>query len=297
VAHVVEPLMQDLDGSFEWTGSQPSNGMTRARFPDDDPRCVVFDWANASRGYELELPSGAEDLTDDAVLSFRAAQGTRHPETDALDAPLSFTVRLRDGGGNTSRIDFGTWGRIPRPYERTGAGPGAGWQNEFATVRIRIADFLANGSALDLTDVRDIRLEFGPGSGAPRGRLALDDVELVRPFVPPPFVLSVEAQGGSAVLTWPARVGALRYDVYRGTIPLAGVLVYDHVCFSAADAEGDGHRVAIDGDPVPPSAAGYYYLVAATLENGESSLGRSSVDLDPGTAGDQLERPNAAPCP
>jgi hypothetical protein len=64
-----------------------------------------------------------------------------------------------------------------------------------------------------------------------------------------------------------------------------------------AAAAGDGQRVAIDGDPVPPSAAGYYYLVAATLENGESSLGRSSVDLDPGTAGDQLERANAAPCP
>src|SRR6185295_14912924 len=44
LSNLAEPLLQDIDGSFVWTGTQPSNGMTRARFADDDPRSAVFDW-------------------------------------------------------------------------------------------------------------------------------------------------------------------------------------------------------------------------------------------------------------
>ncbi len=184
VEHLEEIAMRDLDGSLAWTPDQPANGMTRARF-DDDPRAVVFDWSNEPRYYELALPDGERDLTDDTHLSFRVCQGTRHPETVALDGPLSFVVALVDGAGRVSSIDFAPYGRATALYPRPGLGPGAGWQNEFTTVRIPLTDFLADGAELDLRDVAAVRFEFGPGRGAPRGRIGLDDVEILRRSIPP----------------------------------------------------------------------------------------------------------------
>jgi hypothetical protein len=304
VANVAEVLMGDLDSSFDWTGAQPSNGLTRARFPSDDPRCVVFDWNGAASFYELEVVPAERDFADDEYLSFRAAQGTRHPETDALDAPLSFSVTLRDGGGATSTIDFDVLGRLTRPYERTGFGSGVGWANEFQTVRIRLEDFGRNGSDLDLGDVVAVRFDFGPGFGSPRGRIGLDDVEVVRREEEEPLRFERLA-GGELAITWPAVPGALHYNVYRGTIPADGLrargtgfAVYDHVCHESADATGDGARRSHDdASPPPPGVAGFYYLISAVGASGEATLGHASVDLDPSTPGDQLRRPNAAPCP
>lgn len=198
VANLSEILMQDLDGSLAWSGGQPANGMSRARF-DDAPHAVVFDW-NGEAFYELDLLPTERDLTDDVALSFRLCQGTRHPETVALDAPLSFVVTLIDGAGERSSIDFARYGRVTRPYPRTGQGAGAGWQNEFTTVRIRLTDFIADGAALDLTDIATLRFEFGPGHGSPRGRIGLDDVEILRAERPPlrPVVRPLGAVSGTS---------------------------------------------------------------------------------------------------
>ncbi|UCF68105.1 MAG: hypothetical protein JSV80_02050, partial [Acidobacteriota bacterium] len=57
---------------------------------------------------------------------------------------------------------------------------GAGWQNEFETIRIRLTDFLRNGTSLDLTDIRAVRFDFGASHGSAEGRVALDDIELVK---------------------------------------------------------------------------------------------------------------------
>lgn len=179
VLNLQEVLMRDHDGSFAWTGLQPSNGMTRSHFAGDSSRCAVFDWsAGAPRFYELEVVPTMRDCTGREFLSFRACQGTRHPQTVALDAPLSFTVTLRDGSGVSSSIDFGVGGRIPRPYQRTGSGSGAGWANEFSTVRLRLADFLTNGSGVDLSNVAAVRFDFGPEFGSARGRVGVDDIAM-----------------------------------------------------------------------------------------------------------------------
>lgn len=53
-----------------------------------------------------------------------------------------------------------------------------GWQAEFETVRIRMTDFLNNGSDVDLGDLEEIRFEFGSNHGSARGRIAIDDVEV-----------------------------------------------------------------------------------------------------------------------
>ena len=178
--HAEEIAMVDHDWSFAWTGGQPSNGMTRTLDPDDDARCLVFDWAPGDdRFVEFALIATERDLTDDRYLAFRAAQGTRHPHTDALDGPLSFSIALRDAHGQTSAIDFGRYATIPRPYRRPGSGAGAGWANEFATVQIPIADFAALG-AIDLGNIEAIRLSLGAPHGSPQGRVAFDDLILVR---------------------------------------------------------------------------------------------------------------------
>jgi len=121
VQNLDEVLMRDQDGSFAWTGSQPSNGMTMYRYSDEDPHCVVFDWSTGSQlHYELEVILAERDFSDHTFLSFRACQGTQHPRTDALDSPLSFSVTLRDTSGTSSSIDFGNYGRITRTYLRSG---------------------------------------------------------------------------------------------------------------------------------------------------------------------------------
>jgi hypothetical protein len=114
------------------------------------------------------------------------------------------------------------------------------------------------------------------------------------------------AFGASDTFTWDIAPGATAYNVYRGTIPTVGGMAsrglgpgaYDHACFEARDAQGNGPTLSEDTEL--PSAYGvraFYYLVTSLAASGEGSLGQSSQDHDPPTTGDQLERPNGTPCP
>ena len=119
------------------------------------------------------------DFSDDAYLSFRACQGTRHPNTVAVLSDLTFNVTLRDGAGQTRSINIGAYGGgVEEPFARDGFGAGTGWQNEFETIRIRLTDFRTNGSGLHLRDVVAVRFEFGPSHGSAEGRISLDDIEV-----------------------------------------------------------------------------------------------------------------------
>ena len=68
---------------------------------------------------------------------------------------------------------------IPRPYARVGSGKGRGWANEFVTVRVALGDFTV-GSPIDLTRIKQVRLDFGEAHGSPEGAVGLDNVEFVR---------------------------------------------------------------------------------------------------------------------
>jgi hypothetical protein len=180
VVDLVEDLQRDTDSAYTWTGTEPMNGMSRARI-EDATRGAVFEYGDEDRFLEFDIIPGQQDLSDDAFLSFRTAQGTRHPETTEELEDLTFTVTLFDGTGNRSSIDIGVYGGgIEEPYQRTGYGSGAGWQNEYETIRIRLTDFLRNGTALDLGDIRTVRFEFGDAFGSSGGRLGIDDIELVK---------------------------------------------------------------------------------------------------------------------
>lgn len=181
VLNIGEGLLNDPNGSFAWVGGETMNGMERARVTDTT-RGVVFDYPpGGARFMEWAIPAAGQDTSAYEFFSFRACQGTRHPETIAELGDLTFTVTLRDGAGNTSSINFGAYGGgIEELFQRTGFGAGTGWQNEFETIRIRLADFKTNATALNLNNIVAVRFNFGTGFGNSRGRLGLDDLEFVR---------------------------------------------------------------------------------------------------------------------
>jgi len=176
VDNLVKGQLHDSDGSFTWAPSDPMNGMTVGS-ASDITRGIVFEW-NTDRTLSFEIVPERRDVSAYQYFSFRAAQGTRHPLTMLELAGRTFTVSLRDGNGLSSSINVGAYGGgIRSPYQRTGCGIGAGWGNEFETLRTRLSDFLNNGSGLDLTNLVAIDFQFGPSYGSSAGRLGLDDVE------------------------------------------------------------------------------------------------------------------------
>jgi hypothetical protein len=87
----------------------------------------------------------------------------------------------------------------------------------------------------------------------------------------------------ASTLTWDPVPEAADYDVYRGTIPASGGIVYDHTCFDS-DVVGTSTSDA----SVPAAGSGWYYLMS-----GSNVCGAGSVGFD--SAG--VERPLAAACP
>lgn len=78
--HGTEVLMRDNDGSFDWSGDQPSNGMTHARHDGDDPHALVFDFSpDDDAFFEVGVPAEHQDFGQVDAVSFRACQGTTSP--------------------------------------------------------------------------------------------------------------------------------------------------------------------------------------------------------------------------
>lgn len=177
VTDLVEGRMQDANTSLDWNSNDPFNGMTRATFANEDPHCIVFEW-DSPTFLEFAVDPAGVNFSDFEMVSFRACQGTRHPHTQSVLGPLTFQVSLRDGSGTTSTIDIGAYGGgIDDPYQRQNIGSSPGWANEFETIRVRIQDFLADGSGLNLNDITAVRFDFGAPTSAV-GRLGFDDLEL-----------------------------------------------------------------------------------------------------------------------
>jgi hypothetical protein len=179
VSNLTEGILNDNNTSFTHTTTDPMNGMTRGR-SNDQTRGQVFEY-NSDTFIEWGIIASEQDWTDDVYLSFRACQSTRHPNTVMFLADQIFAVTLRDGGGTSSTVNVSVYGGgAEEPYQRTGSGTGAGWQNEFETIRIRITDFVADGGSLDLGDIAAVRIRFGPSFGQSHGRMGLDDLELTQ---------------------------------------------------------------------------------------------------------------------
>ncbi len=184
VTDFTEALLNDSNTNFTDVGAtDPMNGMTVADF-DDSSSGIVFSY-DANRFLEFALNGANRNFTGYEYVSFRGCQQTRHPLTTGELGDSTFTVTLRDGTGTTSSINFGVYGGgLEEPYQRVNCGTGAGWNNEFETIRLRLGDFLNDGSGLDLSDVVAVRFDFGPSFGSANGRLGLDQIELTLPTAP-----------------------------------------------------------------------------------------------------------------
>jgi len=179
VEHLSEGRLDDNNFDFTWIETDPFNGATQGR-TTDDTRGVVFDWTGSDRYYEWQVPGGAANFNLYSYLSMRGAQGTQHPNTLVATSELVFAVTLRDTTGNTSSINIGAYGGgLTQPYARNG-----GWHNEMQVLRIRLTDFLTNGSPLDLGNIAAVRLEVGPSFGANEGRIVIDELMLTNDISP-----------------------------------------------------------------------------------------------------------------
>ena len=316
VQNLYEGRLDDNDLTFAWTPDDPMNGMIHAG-PNDDTRGVVFNWNGTDCYYEQEIIPEQRDLSEYLYLSFRACQGTRHPYTIVELGDLTFSVTLRDGSGTTSSINIGVYGGgIEEPYQRSGAGDGVGWFNEMETIRIRLTDYLTNGSGLDLTDIEAVRFDVGPSWGSHEGRIGLDDIELTNDhpaYLTPlamtlpggvpevlapgvPTVISVEIDPGtdeimpgSALLhyrydggTWlssPLEQVAPGTEFYEGTLPAASCSDTPEFYFSA---EGSVTGVVYQ-PPDAPSTTFTAFVgtrVAILEDDFETDLGWTVEDIE-----------------
>ena len=147
---------------------------------------MVFDWTGADRFYEWQVPGGAARLQRVFLTcrcAARRARGIRTPSPPP--ATSRSRVTLRDGAGETSRINIGAYGGgLEEPYARA-----SGWHNEMETIRIRLTDFLDRRKRpFDLWNMsRHAEWNIGPSWGAASGRIMIDDMMLTeRGLLPGP---------------------------------------------------------------------------------------------------------------
>jgi len=177
VANEVEGLQNDNNTAFTWATTDAMNGATRGR-TTDLTRAFVFNWTIAS-SITWTVPADRRDFTQGKFLSMRAAQGTRHPQTIAVIGDLTFTVTLLDELGEQTSLQISAvGGGVEEPYQRTGFGTGTGWQNAMETIRLPLSAFVSGGSAIDLTRIESVLVQFGGTSGSAQGRLVIDDLQI-----------------------------------------------------------------------------------------------------------------------
>lgn len=176
---VAEGRLDDPDGNFTWDG-EAFSGFTWARAADRERGLVVEYDGSGDKDLVFALVPELSDARGFRYLSFRAAQVTRSPFTTSALGDTTFGVTLTDADGATATVNIGAFGGgIEEPYQRTSCGTGAGWGNEFETVRIPLEAFVTDGSGVDLSRLASVSFRFGPSFGSPVGRLGLDDLELV----------------------------------------------------------------------------------------------------------------------
>jgi hypothetical protein len=175
VQNPTEGILQDTDSRFQYVATDAMNGMTRYIDQAEAPRGMGFDWNQETAHLNYLLSERIRDLSGFTALSFRAAQGSRHPNTIALNADLDFTVSLKDGNGNIAMLSSARYGKILTTYARDG-----GWANEFNTLRMPLAAFHEANPSLQLNNITEVSFLFGGDYGSRMGRLFIDDIEMVR---------------------------------------------------------------------------------------------------------------------
>ena len=179
VTGLAEGLMNDANADFTWLTSDSHNGATRVGVGDTQ-RSAIFEWTTPTQ-IQWTVVAAQKDFSTHSHVQIRAAQTTRHPQTVAqATTSLTFTLTLQDETGASASVPAAAFGGgVQKPYQRTGYGTGAGWQDEIELIRIPLESFRVGGG-VDLTRIALVRLSFGTGAGTGVGRLEIDDLMTVR---------------------------------------------------------------------------------------------------------------------
>ncbi len=169
VLDLVERLFEDTNPAGGWGSGEIDGGFWW------ETRGCIFNWNGVVFEYVQTIAPEERDLSDDRYLSFITCQQADHADTTGLAGDRDITVSLVDGDGVKSSINTLSYGGIDEPYLRSG-----GWGSAFKTYRLRIADFEADGSGIDLKNVVSMKVEVGSDFGSVRGRLGFDDFEIIR---------------------------------------------------------------------------------------------------------------------
>jgi hypothetical protein len=141
-----------------------------------ESREATLEWSGSSQYYKLGIVSAERDLRDDAYLSFAIAQLRQEPTQD-----INFEIALIDEDGHVAAVNSAGYGAVDL-YSFFFA---SDFRPAYKLYRLRLCDFTANGTGLDLSRVAAVRFRFGHAHGSPStGRVTLDDVEIVRSPLP-----------------------------------------------------------------------------------------------------------------
>ncbi len=149
----------------------------------------VYDLCLLEGTYTIELGGSnwEEEMSFNIPRILNGEAGTYEFEIGAGDPCTDIQIFLFDSYGDG--WDAGTLvltdtegNELLNATLEDGFGPdvGEGWQNEFYTIRMRLTDFLSNGSGVDLSNIASLIFHFGPSYGSVSGAIGLDDIELVR---------------------------------------------------------------------------------------------------------------------
>jgi len=157
-------------------GSEPCR-RTYVTIPGQ-PSHAVVSWDKPGASLRFAVPKGAGDLSGYAALSLRAAvDPVSALNTDVK--PQAFTVRLTDGRGNQARVptrpDEPALTFPPGLVEPLAEGESIFFTGivPLTTIRLALSDF----AGVDLTDIREVALEFDQ---RPSGTLFMGDLEWVQ---------------------------------------------------------------------------------------------------------------------
>ena len=157
-------------------GSEPCR-RTYVTIPGQ-PSHAVVSWDKPGAALRFAVPKGAADLSGYAALSLRAAvDPVSALNTDVK--PQAFTVRLTDGRGNQARVptrpDEPALTFPPGLVEPLAEGESIFFTGivPLTTIRLALSDF----AGVDLTDIREVALEFDQ---RPSGTLFMGDLEWVQ---------------------------------------------------------------------------------------------------------------------
>jgi hypothetical protein len=134
---------------------------------------LLLKWDGTSDKLCFTVPAAQQDVSGYKAVCFRVTQkvgSSSNPAGQAQDLYLT----LKDGGGNERAIKVSRLGEIPAPHERHHQQYTKSAMN---TVRIPLSCFtikVAGANEVDLTDVEEIRFDFGVKT---TGETEIDSVE------------------------------------------------------------------------------------------------------------------------